>query len=163
MISLLLFGFVLLLVIFTFVLFFGAPYLPTRKEQVKDTLDLLNLKQGQLLIEFGSGDGRVLKAAAKRNIKAHGYEMNPILVLISKISNFKHKSLVTTTWGNMWKADLSEADGIYTFLLDRYMDKFDQKLKNEAKSGAKVVSFAFKIPGKKMAKRKKGLFLYIYR
>jgi hypothetical protein len=68
---------------FGFVVFFGAPYLPTLKPQIETALDLLDLKPGQTLIEVGSGDGRVLLAAAHRGLHAVGYELNPILVLFS--------------------------------------------------------------------------------
>ncbi|MDQ3159210.1 MAG: SAM-dependent methyltransferase [bacterium] len=148
--------------LFAFVVFFGAPYLPTRKEQIESSLDLLDLKKGQLLVELGSGDGRVLKAAGKRDIKAVGYEINPILVIISKIITFRYRKLVNTRWKSMWKADISQADGVYVFLLDRFMQKLDNKMKKEVKTGTKLISFAFKIKGKKISKKKKGLFLYLY-
>ena len=61
--------------LFGFVVIFGAPYLPTLSRQTEDALELLDLKTGQTLLELGSGDGRVLLAAAKRNLKAVGYEI----------------------------------------------------------------------------------------
>lgn len=68
------------IIIFGFVILFGAPYLPTLKPQIKIALDMLDLQPGQTLIEIGSGDGRVLKAAAERGWNAVGYELNPVLV-----------------------------------------------------------------------------------
>ena len=54
------------ILIFGFVVFFGAPYLPTFNKVQNTALDLLDLKPGQTLIELGSGDGRVMREAAKR-------------------------------------------------------------------------------------------------
>ena len=75
-----------LVLMFGFVIFFGAPYLPTLKKQQEEALDLLDLQPGQLLLELGSGNGRLLRMAADRGISVIGYEINPILFLISKIS-----------------------------------------------------------------------------
>lgn len=158
-----LFGLIVVFVLFTFVLFFGAPYLPTRREQVEDSFKLLGLKKGQTFYELGSGDGRLLKEAGKRGYNAVGYELNPILVLISRLNTYKYRKNVKTKWGSFWGADLSKADGVYVFLLDKYMQRLDKKIEKECVDGVAVVSFAFKIPSKKIKKKIKGLFLYEYK
>lgn len=162
---LLLFGIVILL--FGFVLLFGAPYLPTRRRQAQTALDLLDLQPGQTLFELGCGDGRVLRQAAERGLRAVGYELNPILVLVARAYTWRYRKVVKVVWGNFWRADLSAADGVFVFLLDRYMEQFDNKLQQRSISGKKtslpVVSYAFKIPGKKPKKARDGLFLYTYK
>lgn len=55
-----------------FVVFFGPPYVPTRKRNMQAALDLLELKPGQTMLELGSGDGRVLIAAAKQGVNVVG-------------------------------------------------------------------------------------------
>lgn len=55
----------LIIVLFCGIVFFGAPFVPTKKMQIKAALDLLNLKKGDLLYDLGAGDGRVALAAAK--------------------------------------------------------------------------------------------------
>ena len=151
-----------LVIIFGSVLLFGAPYLPTQREQTRTALELLNLKKGQTLFELGSGDGRVAKQAAKKGWKVVAYELNPILVLISKVTTWRYRKQVKIIWGDFWKSDLSKADGIYTFLLDRFMPKLDKKLQKEITKPVPLVSYAFRIPEKKIAKEKNGLFLYRY-
>lgn len=148
--------------LFGFVVLFGAPYLPTKKEQTKVALDLLDLKKGQTLLELGCGDGRVMRAAAARGIKCVGYELNPILVLIARMNTLRFRRLVTVRWGNYWKAQWPKADGIYVFLLDKYMKRLDDKIASEH-TPIKLASFAFKIPGKKPTKQKAGIFLYTYK
>jgi hypothetical protein len=152
-----------LLLSFSFVLLAGAPYLPTLSPQIKTALQLIDLQRGQTLLELGSGDGRVLFAAAEQGIQAIGYELNPLLVLYTKLRARKYHGLVTVRWGNFWRQTWPEADGIFVFLLAKYMKKLDKKIVQEY-SGQKIklVSFAFAVPGRKPHQHEAGLFLYRY-
>lgn len=153
---------VIVFLVFGFVVFFGAPYLPTLKNSGKAALDLLALKPGQTLLELGSGDGRFMREAAKRGLKVVGYEINPILYLVSRTTTWKYRSQVKIVWGNFWKAEWPDHDGIYVFLIDKYMEKLDKKIKTKSKKGVKLASNSFKIPGKKPALETYGVYLYIY-
>ncbi len=148
---------------FAFVIAVGAPFLPTLKQHVPEALDLIDLKPGQTLLELGSGDGRILLAAAKRGIKSTGYELNPLLVLYSWLLTYRYRDMVTVVWGNYWKKKWPRSDGIFVFLLDPYMEKLDKKLIQEYAFNGKLVSFAFKIPGRVISKEQNGLFLYKYK
>jgi 16S rRNA A1518/A1519 N6-dimethyltransferase RsmA/KsgA/DIM1 with predicted DNA glycosylase/AP lyase activity len=148
---------------FGFVLIFGAPYLPTMKTQQNQALDLLDLKPGQTLLELGSGDGRLLITAAKRGINCVGYELNPILFIVSKALCFKYRKLIKIYYGNFWHKKWPPADGIFVFLHPRFMKKLDQYItKQYPHQKVKLVSYAFKIPGKKPAKTQSAIFLYYY-
>lgn len=148
---------------FGFVIAFGAPFLPTLKARTSEALDLLDLKPGQTLLELGSGDGRILHEAATRGIYAVGYELNPFLVLWSKVISYKYRKYITVHWGNYWSQPLPLTDGIYVFLLDRYMKKLDKKITHEIKKEVKVVSYAFDIPGREPDQELNGLKLYRYK
>jgi 16S rRNA A1518/A1519 N6-dimethyltransferase RsmA/KsgA/DIM1 with predicted DNA glycosylase/AP lyase activity len=154
--------FIILVSLFGFVLLFGAPYLPTTKRQVRASFELLELKEGQTFLELGSGDGRLLLAGAKQGLRCVGYELNPLLVIVSIIVTWRYRKQVTIHWGNFWNGDLAEADGIFVFLLDRYMEKLDKKVQSECAQGTKLVSFGFKIPHRKVARTEHGVRLYIY-
>ena len=149
--------------LFGAVLLFGAPYLPTLKKQTDVALDLLNLKPGQTLVELGSGDGRVMRLAAQRGLKVVGYELNPLLVIVSYFVCFKYRKNVTVVWGNFWNKKLPECDGVFVFLLEKYMKNLDTKIIQETSKNVKLVSYAFEIPGKKPAGQKSGMFLYDYK
>jgi hypothetical protein len=152
-----------LVLIFGFVIFFGAPYLPTLEPQKKAALELLDLEAGQTLIELGSGDGTMLLAAAQKGLNVIGYELNPILVIVSYIRTSTYRHRVKVIWGNYWVMQWPETDGIFTFLLDKYMKKLDKKIvQNYPDKKIKLVSHAFRIPGKKHSKEKAGVFLYEY-
>lgn len=153
---------VVVFMVFAFAIFFGAPYLPTLKPQIQDALDLMDLKKGQTMLELGSGDGRVMLAAAKRGWNVVGYEINPLLVILSWLLTLRYRKQVTIIWGDYWRKSWPECDGIFVFLLDKYMPRLDEQIWLNCKRPVRVVSFAFKIPGKRIAQKKKGMFLYKY-
>ncbi len=153
---------IVILLLFGMAVFFGAPYLPTLKPQTRAALDLLDLKPGQTLLELGSGDGRVLLEAGRRGLKAVGYEINPILVVVSLIVTFKYRRQIKICWRNYWRAKWPPVDGIYVFLLDKYMLKLDKKIAAHKPPPPKLASFAWKMPGKKISAEKNGVYLYEY-
>jgi hypothetical protein len=154
---------IVILICFSIVIFFGAPYLPTLKKEKLVAIELLDLKKGELLLELGSGDGRMLKEMAKKEVFCVGYELNPILVLISRLICWPQRKFVTIKWANFWTEEFPDANGIYVFLLDRYMEKLNEKILNrEKRVPLKLVSYAFKVPKKKYVQKKGALFLYQY-
>lgn len=156
---------ILFVLCFSLVVFIGPPYLPTLTPQVKVALDLLELKPGQRMLELGCGDGKVLVAAAKRGWKVTGIELNPILVLVCKLRTWRYRKLVTVRMGNYWDTRLwGEADGIFGFVLPRYMSKLDHRIEKWRNGKPmRLASFAFKIPNKATSKERNGVFLYLYK
>jgi hypothetical protein len=148
---------------FSFVLLFGAPYLPTMSKQVQIAMDMVGLKPGQTLLELGCGDGKVLIAAARRGWRVVGYELNPLLVLVCKVRTWRYRKLVVVKWGNFWTQDWPAADGIFVFVLLRQMKKLDKKIMQSTSNPVKLVSFAFEVPNKKPIKKSPhGVYLYRY-
>jgi hypothetical protein len=84
------------------------------------------------------------------------------MFLISWIGTRKYGRRIKVRLGNFWKADISQADAIYIFLLNKYMGQLDDKLQKEAKPGLKLASHTFKIPRKKPFAKKYGVYLYRY-
>lgn len=147
---------------FGFVLLYGAPYVPVLRPQLVTSLELLDLKPGQRLLELGCGDGRVLLAAAERGIYATGYELNPLLAFLAWVRTRRYRAHIKVVWGNFWKQKLPPTDGIFVFLLPKYMTRLDKKVIQEISGPCKLVSYAFEIPGKK-AQSTNGVFLYKYK
>jgi hypothetical protein len=148
---------------FGLVLLRGAPYLPTLKPQVEVALDLVDLEPGQTLLELGSGDGRVLRAAAQRGLNVVGYELNPLLVIWSRLLCWRYRKHVRIVWGDFWRAEWPPAEGIFVFLLPRYMKKLDKKVMQYSGRPIKLVSFAFEIEDYKPEIIKHGVRLYLYK
>jgi hypothetical protein len=155
--------FSVLVLLFGFVVAFGAPYLPTLKPQITTALDMLDLKKDQTLLELGSGDGRVMVAAAERGLRVIGYELNPLLVLYSWLITRKYRGRVRVVWGNFWWRKLPQADGVFVFLLQKYMQRLDTKIIQEIGKPVKLVSFGFHISDRTPVRTKDGLFFYDYK
>lgn len=153
----------ILVLCFGSVVMFGAPYLPTLGPQVKAALKLANLKKGETLIELGCGDGKVLVAAAEQGLNVTGYELNPVLALVSWLRTRRYRGRVKVVWGDFWRKDWPEAEAIFVFLLPKYMEKLNKKVIQYNSKPVKLISFAFEIPGKRPAASEQGVLLYKYR
>lgn len=154
---------VLVAVVFLFVVFYGAPFLPTRHSRIDEAIMLLDLRPGQVLLELGSGDGRVLRAAARKGIRSVGYELNPLLVIYSRLLNLRYGHLIQVELANYWNLKLPDCDAIYVFLLNPYMAKLDKKISQEITKPVKVLSFAFPFPDRKPIQESNGLMLYSFK
>jgi SAM-dependent methyltransferase len=148
---------------FGLVVLFGPPYLPTLAPQVASALDMIKLQPGQTLLELGCGDGKVLVAAAERGLHVVGYELNPLLALLAWLRTRRYHSQVQVIWGDHWHKTWPPADGIFTFLLGRQMQRLDDAIENWRDKPVKLASFAFEIPDKKPAQQQNGVFLYAYK
>lgn len=147
-----------------FVVLFGPPYLPTLKRNMDSAFDLLDLKRGQTLLDLGSGDGRVLIAAAKRGIRAVGIELSPVLFAISWLRTRRYRKRVRVIWGDYFVTEWPRADAIFTFMIPRQMADLDVRINLwRGKRRVRLASFAFQIPGKKPSATKNGVFLYKYK
>jgi hypothetical protein len=153
----------LIILPFGFVLLYGAPYLPTRKAQAKQALDLLDLKEGDIFVDLGSGDGTVLIEAARRGLKCYGYELNPLVWLVSKLRTLRFSKQIKVQCVNFWQKPLPKnTKGVFVFLLDPYMTRLDEKLTAELPHGGTLASYTFKIPGKEPSKSEGPMFIYRY-
>lgn len=151
------------IIVFGAVILRGAPYLPTMRRDVEHALDLIDLKPGQTLLELGSGDGIVAKAAAERGLNVVGYELNPLLVLASRIRCRKYEN-VEIIWGDYWRKTWPPSDGMYVFLLDNFMTKLNEKVEDYRQGKPyKLVSHSFQIKEKKHAKSHRTFYLYLYK
>jgi hypothetical protein len=152
-------GIFVILLAFGAVILRGAPYVPTLDPQAKAALELLNLKPGQTLLELGSGDGKVLVVAAQAGLNVVGIELNPFLVVVSWLRTRRYRKQVRIIWGDFWLVTWPYCDGVFSFLLGRFMPRLDQRMQKLKKP---LASFAFKIPGRAPDIEKAGVFLYRY-
>lgn len=150
---------VLLLVAYTCIS--AAPWVPTRKFDVDSLLDDAGVNKGTNYIELGCGDGRLVKAAAKRGANAIGYELNPVMWLIATVNNLGVKN-TKIIFKDFWKVDLSKADVVMAFILPRTIPRLDTKAKKELGNKALLVSYIFPILGRKPLNSGKSWFVYSY-
>ncbi|HEX7483795.1 MAG TPA: methyltransferase domain-containing protein [Candidatus Saccharimonadales bacterium] len=150
--------------LFGLVVFRGAPYVPSRKRELATALDqLYPLTTSDTLVDIGSGDGIVLREAAHRGARAIGYELNPILVFISRILS-RSNPLISTHLADFWMVHLpEETTVVYVFGESRDITKMAKKVEQEAIRLAKPLSFisyGFAVPGKTPTKKAGAYYLY---
>lgn len=142
--------------------FFGAPYVPTDEERVRSMLRLAGLKPGERLYDLGSGDGRIVIAAARQGAYAEGWEISPYLWLISwlKIRRLGLQDRARVRLGTYWGERFHDADVVTLFLITMQMGRMERKLREELRPGSRVVSYAFDFPHWRHEAKADGVFLY---
>ena len=124
----------------------GAPILLTPKESIRRAFRYCQIEKGKIFYDLGSGTGRSLIIASKEfGLNATGFELSPILFIISKINLFFSGAKAKVKIKNFYQVDLGEADVVFCFLTPEVMKKLTPKFEKELKIGAKIVSYAFRI------------------
>ncbi|HTM68653.1 MAG TPA: hypothetical protein VL426_05115 [Candidatus Binatia bacterium] len=141
---------------------FGAPYVPTDEERVASMLRLADLKPGERLYDLGSGDGRIVIAAARQGAYAEGWEISPYLWLISwlKIRRLGLQDRARVRLGTYWGEKFNDADVVTLFLITMQMGRMEKKLREELRPGSRVVSYAFDFPRWQHDDKREGIYLY---
>jgi hypothetical protein len=138
----------------------GGPYIPVRKRDIADALDLISLSPQDVAIDLGSGDGRILRAAVESGARVVGYELNPFLVWFSRFRLRMFKDRARIYRKNLLQADLHEVTIIFSFQITSLMPKIAHMIHERAKPGTKLLSFAFDVPGMKPVAQKGIVKLY---
>jgi hypothetical protein len=127
-----------IILVFGFVVFRGAPYVPSHRKYARQALTkLYRLKKGDVLVDLGSGDGVILRLAAGLGARAIGYELNPVLVLLSQLLA-RGDSHQKTILADMWLVDFPpEATVVYVFAVTRDTPKMAKKLQAHADKNGK--------------------------
>ncbi len=123
-----------------------APFDPTPQEVVERMLALAGVRPGDVLYDLGSGDGRVVVAAAKRyGVQAVGFEIDSGLVKLGRENVRKEKleKLVEIRQQDFLTADLSPASVVTLYLSYDGNLAVRPQLMKQLKPGARVVSYAF--------------------
>lgn len=143
----------------------GAIYYPTTDSGVDEMLKISQLTSKDTLIDLGSGDGRILIAAARLGAKSIGYEINPFLVLKSRrlIKQLKLDKLALVKWKSFWKADFNEATVITVYLFPHLMKRLQKLLEKKLKHRVKVVSNDYQFPDLKPALKSNKIYLYYFK
>lgn len=124
----------------------GGPYVPTRHEDVERMIQAARLTPADRIADLGSGDGRIVIAAAKTGVAdALGIEINGILIRASRVSA-ERANLKNTRFEkeSFWKTDVSDRSVIFLYQVPYAMRGLETKLYNELPIGARVVSNDFK-------------------
>jgi cyclopropane fatty-acyl-phospholipid synthase-like methyltransferase len=105
------------------------PYVKLEEEVMKGMLDLAELKDGEVYMDLGCGDGQFLEEAEKRGATATGVEYNHAVVSLATAKD------LTVIEGNVFDADVSKADVITFWFTEKGTRDLFDKLYKEMKEG----------------------------
>ncbi|XP_028987312.1 ATP synthase subunit C lysine N-methyltransferase [Betta splendens] len=123
------------------------PFVPATAAQVENVLAALRRRSGPL-VDIGSGDGRIVIAAAKRGFQASGFELNPWLVWFSRYKAWREGVHASTSFHmcDLWKVSFAQYSNVVIFGVPQMMQHLELKLERELPSAAKVVACRFPFP-----------------
>ena len=146
----------------------GAPFAPTTRGKQRVMLQHIarhynssnNACRRRILYDLGSGDGRLVLAAARQGQQLGldaciGIEMNPLLHYTALMRQWwfhlkRHGSNATTTIQfyrqDLWQTSLHDAAVVTLYAYPPMMHDLGQKLRRELPPGALVVSNQYPIP-----------------
>jgi hypothetical protein len=132
--------------------FFGAPYVPSRRRDVRRMFDeLYPLSDDDVVFDAGSGDGLVLREVSRRGARGYGYEINPIFWALSRILS-AGDAKVRISLRNFWLSPLPEDMTLfYIFSVSRDGKRLVAKLEKERTRMGRpftVVCYGSPLPGK---------------
>ncbi|HVL37427.1 MAG TPA: class I SAM-dependent methyltransferase [Burkholderiales bacterium] len=119
-------------------------FVPTSHPDVERMVKFANLRDGDLVIDLGSGDGRIVFEALRRHpgVRGRGIEIDKSLVAKST-AQAKTEGLaerVQFIHQNAFDADLAKADVIFMWLFPELMRMLRPKIMREARPGTRVVT-----------------------
>jgi SAM-dependent methyltransferase len=125
-----------------------AVWVPSPDSTVELMLDIAKITPNDFVIDLGSGDGRTVIAAARRGAKALGVEYNEKLVGLSRqlAEEAGVADKASFAQGDMYVADVSEANALVLFLLTQNLDKLVPNFM-KMKPGSRIVVNTFRISG----------------
>jgi len=120
-----------------------TPYIPSTRMNVDEMLRVADVTSTDVVYDLGSGDGRVVIAAAKDyGARGVGIELDPALVKVShanaQAAGVADRALFRQ--GDVLTADIKEASVVTMYLLTSLVAKLENRLLNELKPGTRIVA-----------------------
>jgi SAM-dependent methyltransferase len=129
----------------------AAPWLPTKRRQLRRVTESVPLKQGAKVYDLGCGDGAVLFSLAEKrpDIRAVGYEIAflPLVIgLLRKVRAGAAGKPVSFRCRDFFGAKFGDADVVFVFLFRESYPRVMAKLAKELRDDALVVVEAWPLP-----------------
>ena len=129
---------------------YTEPHIPIPEDVIPRMLALASVAPAETVIDLGSGDGRMVIAAARDfRAKAVGVEIRRRLV---KESRMRAREMGLSDRISIWcrsfkKVDLRKADVLALYLSSYTLNLLAPKFMRELKRGARIVNFDYEVPG----------------
>ncbi|HKU46202.1 MAG TPA: methyltransferase domain-containing protein [Burkholderiales bacterium] len=126
------------------------PFITTPQEVVEHMLRMAGAGPGDLVIDLGSGDGRIpIAAAEKFGARGLGIELDAALVSKSQAAAKAAgvQDRVQLVQGDVLVTDISRATVVTVYLLPGLMGKLQSRFIAELQPGTRIVSHEFTMAG----------------
>lgn len=127
-----------------------APVIFTPQVILSDVIKIMKIKKGNKVLDLGSGDGRLLFQMQKdlnikeMNIKLFGYEISPVLVMLSKLKQaIRLQRSITFDILNIFEINFMDYDKIYVYLDVKSIKVLEKKILSTEISGVEIFSYRF--------------------
>lgn len=122
------------LVVFLGIALVGAPYVPSHRNAVRQAFsDLRKIKETDVVVDLGCGDGLVMRQAAQYDSRVIGVELNPFLAFVSWLTTRRYRGRVQVVFHDMWTWRLPrETTLVYVFSVSRDVKRLARKMQSEA-------------------------------
>lgn len=123
-------------------------FVPTPPETVEEMLRLARIREGDVLYDLGSGDGRIpIRAAQKYGIRAVGIDIDPQLIRVAEGAAREAgvADRVSFRREDLFRARIGEATVVTLYLSDSLNLKLRPKLWRELRPGTRIISHDFRM------------------
>lgn len=128
----------------------AGPYVPSPDTVVSQMLDLAEVGPDDVLVDLGSGDGRIVLTAAKlRGARGLGVEIQEKLVALSVEAAQREgvADRVRFARQDLFQTDVSGATVVTLYLLPHTVNLLEPKLRRELRPGTRVLSHDYPLAG----------------
>ncbi|MFA5048877.1 MAG: class I SAM-dependent methyltransferase [Patescibacteria group bacterium] len=123
----------------------GVPFVSTPKQDFDAILQAAEIRPGEKIYDLGCGKGNLLiRAVKKYGAQAVGYELALWPYVWARWKILLSGAKMEIHLADFFKADISQADVVFCYLMPHIVNKLRDKLKKELKPGSRVVCYAFK-------------------
>ena len=118
-----------------------ALYFPSTHRIVDTIAEFAQIKEGDVAVDLGAGDGRVCIELAQRGAECIGIERNPFLFwrATNKVAESGIQNRITIVKQNLNDYDLSEATVVVAFLSQTTTYPLKDKVLKETRPGTRII------------------------
>lgn len=121
-----------------------SPFVPSDQENVERMLKLANLRDDDVVVDLGSGDGRIVMTAARINKKLRGFGVDVDAKLVAEANEVAKKrgiaDRVQFFHQNAYDADLGKATVIAMWLWPEFQRMLRPVILAKARPGTRVIT-----------------------
>lgn len=127
-------------------MFLDVPFVPSDDEIVQVMLRMADLSPKDLVIDLGSGDGRILIEAAKTyRARGIGFDIDPVQIAdaMERAGEAGMEYLVDFIEEDLFEVDVSAATVVTLYLLDPINIQLRPRLLSMLQPGSRIISHVF--------------------